>query len=120
MRKKEPQVIQIQTLVETEVWHPLSKSGLNTTKPVVDKKEPTVIDKNESPSIEKLEQHSIAETEVWHPLSGSGENTPKAVIDEKEPAVIDKKKSPVIDKKEPTKQLVKFDLINISMKLVIC
>ena len=30
-------------LVETEVWHPLSESGVNTTKPVIEEKEPQVI-----------------------------------------------------------------------------
>ena len=30
-------------LVETEVWHPLSESGVNTTKPMIEEKEPLVI-----------------------------------------------------------------------------
>ena len=31
-------------LVETEVWHPLSESGVNTIKPVIEEKEPPVIE----------------------------------------------------------------------------
>ena len=47
-------------LVETEVWHPLSETGVNA---FIDKNKPTVIDKKEQPSNDKKEPLMIDKKE---------------------------------------------------------
>ena len=65
-------------LVEIDIWHPLSETGVNA---FIDKYEPTVINKTEQVSNEEKEQMAI---------------------DKKEPTVIEVNEPSEIDKKEPT------------------